>query len=62
MTEQQIKCYFRWNLFQVFESVAMPLFVQNRFGTHRPLIIKSGIYHVDERMNELIVDFLLADI
>lgn len=62
MTEQQIKCYFRWNLFQIFESVAMPLFVQNRIGPYRPMIIKSGIYHVEERMSELIVDFNLADL
>ncbi len=61
MTEQQIKCYFRWNLFQVFESVAMPQFVQTRIGYHRPLIIRSGIYHVEVRTHELIVDFKLTD-
>lgn len=61
MTEQHIKCYFRWNLFQVFESVSMPLFVQKRIGASRPLILKPGIYIVEERPHELIVDFYLLD-
>lgn len=61
MTEQHIKCYFRWNLFQIFESVSMPLFVQKRIGANRPLILKPGIYIVEERLHELIVDFHLLD-
>jgi len=61
MTEQQIKCHFRWNLFQVFESVTMPLFVQKRIGDNYPLVLKPGIYIVEERMRELVVDFQLAD-
>lgn len=61
MSEQQIKCYFRWNLFQIFESVAMPPFVQKRIASYRPLIIKPGIYIVEDRINELIVDFYLLE-
>jgi len=61
MTEQQIKCHFRWNLFQVFESVSMPFFVQKGIGANHQLIVKSGIYIVEERLLELIVDFNLDD-
>lgn len=61
MTEQQIKGYFRWNLFQVFEPLSMPHFVQSRIGVYRPLIIKSGIYFVEDRGHELKVDFHLID-
>lgn len=48
MTDRQAKVYFRWHLFQVFEPVPMPGFIQKRLGMSAPLIIRPGIYQVCE--------------
>jgi len=57
MTVQELRRYFRWQLFQVFEAYAMPAFVRNGLDTPGHLIIQPGIYAVKDTGKELIVDF-----
>ncbi len=57
MTIQEIRRYFRWQLFQVFEAYAMPSFVRNNLEIPRPLVIQPGIYPVTDTGKGLIVDF-----
>lgn len=57
MTQAEIRRYFRWGLFQVFEPYAMPRFVRRHLKVNDSLIILPGIYTVTETADELIVDF-----
>lgn len=57
MSEQMIRRYFRWQLFQVFEPYAMPVFIEKRLKINRKMTIAPGIYTVRDSNNELIVDF-----
>ena len=57
MPGQMIRRYFRWQLFQVFEPYAMPLYIEKKLKTNRKMAIAPGIYTVRETNDELIVDF-----
>lgn len=57
MTPKQINTYFRWHLFQVFESVSMPLFVEKRLHAIQGFTIRPGIYPVIDTNEFLIVKF-----
>jgi hypothetical protein len=57
LDRRQIRRYFRWHLFQVYEPLRMPLFVESRLAAAVPLIIQPGIYQVWETDRTLIVDF-----
>ncbi len=57
MSEQMIRRYFRWQLFQVFEPYTMPAFIEKKLKTNRKMTIAPGIYTVRETNDELIVDF-----
>jgi hypothetical protein len=57
MMPRQINRYFRWHLFQVFESVSMPLFVEKRLRSIQEIVIQPGIYPVIDTDEFLIVEF-----
>ncbi|MEZ4942638.1 MAG: hypothetical protein R3D58_17320 [Saprospiraceae bacterium] len=57
LTLRQIRCYFRWQLFQVFEPFQMPYYIQQKLNASQTLIIQPGIYPVLETADELIVEF-----
>lgn len=57
MSEQMIRRYFRWQLFQVFEPYTMPVFIEKKMKLNRKMTIAPGIYVVRETTIELIVDF-----
>lgn len=57
LTQQMVRRYFSWHLFQVFEPFPMPLFVEKKLKTGNSLTIRPGIYSVIETPTALIVDF-----
>jgi hypothetical protein len=57
MELRQMRRFFRWHLFQVYEPFRMPLFAERRLGAAVPLIIAPGIYQVWETDRTLIVEF-----
>lgn len=57
LTQQMIRRYFSWHLFQVFEPFTMPLFIEKKLKTGQCITIWPGIYPVIETPSSLIVDF-----
>lgn len=57
LTQQMIRRYFSWHLFQVFEPYPMPLFIEKKLKAANNLTIRPGIYTVIETPSSLIIDF-----
>lgn len=57
MKVHDIRRYFRWNLFQVYEPYPMPLFIRKRLKADQLIVINPGIFPVIDTPGSYIVEF-----